>query len=129
MKSIVLVLLALVLFHAVQADRVSTAKALLQKGGVYSKGCSEFISAILGIPWQSANDIMGSNPTYIGTNNEYLARPGDIIGWKSTTGSGHVAIYIGEPGMKIIDVPGPGKSPRALAYGYGAARVYRSSKY
>jgi hypothetical protein len=51
------------------------------------------------------------------------------VGWKGTGESGHVAIYVGAPGPKFIDVHNPGATPRAVGNGYGAQPVSKSSKY
>jgi hypothetical protein len=118
------------LLALLQSNRVDTAKQLLNEQDQYSQGCSDFISTVLNIGWGSANEIMGSNPTYVGTNNNYSGlTPGDIVGWKSNNGSGHVAIYIGEVGSKFIDVNTNGGTPRKVVNGYGAQLLYKSSKY
>lgn len=97
------------------ADRVKKAKALLAAGAVYPRGCSEFVCAVLGIPYRQANDLMGSNPPSVGKGPTYDdLEPGDIAGWIATTGSGHVAVYIGEsPDCVFIDVREPGAKPRS----------------
>ncbi|NUM34221.1 MAG: hypothetical protein HUU50_06740 [Candidatus Brocadiae bacterium] len=113
-----------------QNARVDRAKALYNQGKVYSQGCSGFVSEVLGISWDNANNLMGSNPIYVGTNNNYSGlKPGDVIGWKSSSGSGHVAIYIGDGEAKIIDVPGSGQRPRKIMGGYGGQALYKSSRY
>jgi cell wall-associated NlpC family hydrolase len=72
---------------------------------------------------------MGANPTSIGTNNTYSgASPGDVVGWKASTGSGHVAIYIGESNQQFIDVPDENKVPRAVKNGYGPQEVFLSDR-
>lgn len=89
------------------ADRVQRAKGLLNAGAVYVKGCSEFVCDVLGIPWEDANSLMGTNPKSIGKDNTYNGvAPGDVVGWKASSGNGHVAIYVGEVNQKFIDVPG-----------------------
>ena len=112
-----------------QNDRVATAISLLNGGESYGQGCSHFVATVLGIDWESANSIMGSNPTYVGINNTYSGlNPGDVVGWPSS-GSGHVAIYIGEtPNKRFIDVKSNGLTPRYL-HGYGPNKLYKSSKY
>jgi hypothetical protein len=98
-----------------KADRIVRAKSLLSAGDVYPRGCSEFVCSVLEIPFRQANDLMGNNPPSIGNGPTYDAlEPGDIVGWTATTGSGHVAIYIGEGGDKqFIDVREPGSKPRS----------------
>ena len=113
------------------ADLVQTARALLAAGASYPKGCSEFVCAVLGIAWQNANSLMGDNPTPVGDNNNYNGlNPGDVAGWKADGGSGHVAIYVGDPGQKFIDVRSEGDSPRSVGNGYGMSRpVFKSSAF
>lgn len=115
------------------ATRVAQAKTLLTGAATYSKGCSELVSAALGIPYAQAAAIMGSNPTKIGSNGNYTASPGDVIGWLANPNVpeqsvDHVAIYIGEPDCKIIDVKGLGQKPRKLS-SYGKVDVFLSSNY
>jgi cell wall-associated NlpC family hydrolase len=66
--------------------------------------------------------------TCIGTDYSTL-NPGDIVGWPVQAGeeSGHVAVYIGEPNMMFIDVPGKNKTVRALKRGYGDEDLYKMS--
>jgi hypothetical protein len=112
------------------ADRVKKAKDLQASGKTYPRGCSEFVAEVLGVPWESANSLMGSNPTNVGDNNIYKGlRPGDIAGWVAQP-HGHVSIFIDEPGCKFIDVASNGLAPRKLGSGYGLNRpVFKSSKY
>ena len=42
--------------------RVTRAKQLLADGGTYLRGCSDFVVAVLGIPWEDANALMGDTP-------------------------------------------------------------------
>lgn len=107
-------------------DRVERAEFLLDKGGVYSGGCSEFVRQVALIHQiLNANEIMGSNPTAI-TNYSQLS-PGDIVGWKGAS-HGHVAIYIGRTGQRFIDVNGAGGTPRSLN-SYGSQQLYKSSRF
>jgi hypothetical protein len=112
-------------------DRVLKAKELLAAARSYPRGCSEFVCAVLGIAWQDANSLMGAIPTPAGDNNNYQGmRPGDVAGWKVLGGSGHVAIYVGEPGQKFIDVQTEGHTPRSVGKGYGMGRpVFKSSSF
>ncbi len=111
-------------------DRVEEAKRLLALGGTYPQGCSELVCKVLGIPWENANTLLGTAPTEIGSNGSYRnVAPGAVVGWKRVGESGHVAIYVGEPGMKFIDVRAPGATPRKLGNGYGAQTLVQSSKY
>jgi hypothetical protein len=116
---------------AVDSPRVTQAKKLLAAGAAYPKGCSEFITSVLGIAWEDANSIMGNSPTYVGDNNTYPGLvPGDIVGWKVGGGNGHVAVYVGEPGTKFIDVRESGGKPRRVMNGYGIGKpLFKSSKY
>lgn len=111
-------------------ERVRRAKQLLIEGRVFPQGCSGFVSAVLEIPWQDANALLGNDPKIVGSNNAYSdIEPGDVVGWKRAGGMGHVAIYIGEPGMRFIDVPGPGKRPRKLGNGYGPQSIELSADH
>jgi hypothetical protein len=114
-----------------QSARVQKAKDLLAAGTTYPQGCSGFVCEVLGIPWEAANDLMGSSPVLVGDNNSYNGLvPGDIAGWTATSGSGHVTVYIGERGTKFIDVRSEGETPRAVGNGYGNGRpVYKSSRF
>ena len=115
---------------ALTSSRVSRAKELLAAPRDYPKGCSEFICEVLGLPWEDANSLMGEAPVYVGDNNNYQTLvPGDIVGWKVSGGSGHVAVFVGESGQKFIDVREPGARPRAVVNGYGGGRaLFKSSK-
>lgn len=116
--------------EAESRERVRRAKELLAAGGEYPRGCSEFICRVLGVPWESANSLLGDTPTVGGKDNDYPGlSAGDISGWKGAGESGHVAIFIGEAGLKFIDVRNPGATPRAIGGGYGAQNVSCSSKY
>jgi len=111
------------------AQRVKRAKELLATGSSYPMGCSEFVCTVLGISQIDANELMGSNPSSVGSDNVYSGlTPGDIAGWQVTGGHGHVAVYIGETDTKFIDVKDLGESPRAIKNGYGAQKVYKSSR-
>jgi hypothetical protein len=108
-------------------ERVAKAKALLAVGAVYPRGCSEFVCTVLGISYRQANDLMGVNPPSVGAGPKYdQLEPGDIAGWISTTGSGHVAIYVGEsPDAVFIDVREPGAKPRSKN-GYYNHEVFKA---
>ena len=111
-------------------ERVRRAKQLLVEGRVFSQGCSGFVSEVLDIPWRDANSLLGKTPSEVGSNNAYSGlEPGDVVGWRRAGAMGHVAIYIGEPGMKFIDVPGLGKAPRKLGNGYGNQSLSLSSEW
>ena len=126
MKTVILLLIAL--FFLASTQRAQKAYELVKRGGVYRQGCSAFVAAVLGTAWENANTQMGSNPRPIGSNGNYNARPGDIIGWKSSSGSGHTAVFVGRSDCKIADVRNPGAIPRCLS-SYGSQQVYKSSKY
>jgi hypothetical protein len=108
------------------SERVKNAKKLLEDGKKYPKGCSDFVSQVLGVPWESANDLMGKNPVEVEAGFKNL-KPGDIVGWKSATGSGHVAIYIGEGDKVFIDVKGENEKPRTVK-SYGDQKLYKSDR-
>lgn len=113
--------------------RVAKAKALLAGGVPCPKGCSELVSAVLGIPYTQAAAIMGANPKKIGKDGVYKANAGDIIGWLANPNVegqevDHVAVYIGDNDCKIIDVKGKNQKPRKLS-SYGAVDVFMSGNY
>jgi hypothetical protein len=114
-----------------ESSHVAKAKQLLAAGGSYAGGCSEFMAKVLAVPAETANSMMGESPTYIGNSNDYPGLvPGDVVGWKVNGGNGHVSLFVGETGMKFIDVRSPGDSPRKVVNGYGAGRpLFKSSKY
>jgi hypothetical protein len=116
---------------ALTSSRVTKAKELLASARTYTKGCSEFVCEVLGITWEEANALMGDAPAYIGDNNSYPGLvPGDIVGWKVGGGEGHVSVYVGETGVKFIDVRNSGAQPRKVVNGYGNGRsVFKSSRY
>jgi cell wall-associated NlpC family hydrolase len=108
------------------AERVKAAKKLLTDGGTYPKECSEFVSKVLGIPWESANKLMGDAPTKVGVDGTYTGlKPGDIVGWKKDP-HGHVAVYIGD--NRFIDVREDGEKPRTLA-SYGGQPLFKSFRF
>lgn len=110
-------------------ERVVKAKVLLAQGKPNSQGCSGFVCEVLGIQWESANDLIGELTTPVGDHNNYQGlQPGDIAGWKNESGSGHVTVYIGEAGMKFIDVHSENEMPR-IVNGYGSIRLYKSSRF
>jgi hypothetical protein len=113
------------------AARVKKAKELLAAGAKYPKGCSGFVCDVLGIPWEAANELMGASPPSVGDNNNYTGlAPGDIAGWKTSAGSGHVTVYVGESGMKFIDVRTENEVPRKVGNGYGNGRpLNKSSRF
>jgi len=108
--------------------RVAKAKELLAAGATYPKGCSGFVSAVIGIAWENAKSLLGDSPTYVGKDNVYTGlTPGDAVGLKGPPS--HIAIFIGEPGQKFIDVPDENEKPRKVKNGYGDKDLYKSSKY
>ena len=112
------------------SDRVKRAKDLNSEAAKYEKGCSGFVSKVLQISWQDANTLMGDKPTYVGVDNNYKGlTAGDVVGWKTEGGHGHVAIYIGETDMMFLDVKDENEAPRAVKKGYGPQKLYKSSKY
>jgi hypothetical protein len=113
-----------------KAERVLEAKRLLKLNKVYARGCSEFVCEVLGIPFEQANALMGKSPSPVGSKPPYPAlEPGDIAGWTNASGSGHVAIYIGESdSVAFIDVPGLNKQPRSKNGFYGCD-LFESSRF
>lgn len=111
-------------------QRVAEAKRLLAEGRVFPRGCSEFVSAVLGIPYEVANDIMGTAPTSVGSRPPYpLLSPGDVAGWTNTAGMGHVTVYIGESdAAAFIDVREPGARPRSKN-GFYDHELFKSSRF
>jgi hypothetical protein len=107
-------------------ERAAKAESLLTEGRTYPKGCSEFVAAVLSIPWESANSLLGDQPTPAGTNGVYQLSRGDIVGWKGSSEGGHVAVFVGGA-QQFIDVRNPGAAPRRLT-SYGTQQVYKSSR-
>ena len=109
--------------------RVTEARRILQLGKVHPQGCSELVAGALGTEWENANTQMGDFPTLVGEHGRYEGlMPGDVVGWKNRSGSGHVAIYVGDPGKRFIDVRSPGARPRQLN-SYGPQKIYKSDRY
>lgn len=114
---------------------IAGAYDLYKSNRVYRRGCSEFVSDVLKIPWRSADSIMGEDPESIGRWPDYKLdklKPGDIVGWKkkkSLDGWGHVAVYIGQSDCMFIDVRRPGARPRKRTTGYGKQELFKSSRY
>ncbi len=96
-------------------QRIAEAKRLLKEGKTYSKGCSEFVCQVLGVPYEVANDLIGEGASSVGSRPPYNGlAPGDIAGWTNDTGMGHVAVYVGESDqLAFIDVREPGAKPRS----------------
>ena len=110
--------------------RVAEAERLLKEGKVYPRGCSEFVCAVLGIPYELANDLMGSSPVSQGSKPPYEdLTDGDVAGWVSSVGSGHVAIFIKKDDNRMfIDVREPGAKPRAKN-AYYDRELFESSRF
>jgi hypothetical protein len=105
---------------------VEKAIQFLKNKVQFDRGCSGFICEVFEIEWINANSLLGNSPVYIGKNNEYSdVLPGDIVGWKKDRGHGHVSIYIGEPGIKFIDVQSENCCPRIVANGYGPTSLFK----
>jgi len=111
-------------------QRVAEAKRLLAEGKVYPRGCSEFVCAVLGIPYEVANELMGDTPLLLGPRPPYTGLvPGDIAGWVASTGMGHVTIFVGESdSVAFIDVREPGAKPRSKNAFYDRD-LYKSSRF
>jgi hypothetical protein len=113
-------------------ERLAEAKRLYDLGAIYSRGCSQFMSAVLGISYEQANQIMGTAPTYLGEQPPYDGlKPGDVVGWKADP-NGHVALFLGESDDKMfIDVREDGAKPRIKNgyYGNPTKKLYKSDRY
>ncbi len=115
--------------------RLRRAYELYEKRRVYRRGCSEFVSEVLNIPWRSANSLMGKHPGSIGASPHYRldkVSPGDVLGWRSgdaPDGVAHVCIYIGAEDCMFMDVRNPGARPRKRTGGYGRQELFKSSAY
>ena len=86
------------------------------------------MAELLGRPQKHSS--LWKQGAYVGKNGVYAGLvPGDIVGWppKYAGGSGHVAVYIGDPNLKFIDVPGPGNTTRKVVNGYGDNLLYKYS--
>lgn len=116
-------------------DRVARAYELYERRAVYRRGCSEFVSEVLQIPWRSADSLMGAFPRGIGVWPRYgldRVAPGDVLGWRSSDspdGVAHVCIYIGAQDCMFMDVRNPGSRPRKRTGGYGRQELFKSSAY
>ena len=114
-------------------DRVAKAVQLHDAQGVYQRGCSEFVCTVLAIRWESANALMGDNPTEI--TDWSIVKPGAIVGWAKSGGSGHVSIYVNDGKSKYIDVREPASSsnpnpkPRRLSSYGESQKMYLSSRF
>ena len=107
-------------------DRAERAKLLLAAASHYPRGCSDFVTDVLQIPWQDANSLMGVNEIYVGINGVYLnVTEGDIVGWKTPDGHGHVAIAISA--TEFIDVRSNHATPRKI-HNYGPQKLYKSRR-
>jgi len=115
--------------------RLRRAFELYEKRRVYRRGCSEFVSEVLKIPWRSANSLMGKDPESIGVSPHYRldkVSPGDVLGWRpgdAPDGVAHVCIYIGTIDCMFMDVRNPGARPRKRTSGYGRQELFKSSAY
>lgn len=110
--------------------RVAEAERLLKVGKVYPRGCSEFVCEVLGIPYELANDIMGSSAVSQGSRPPYAnLTEGDVAGWVNPVGPGHVAIFIkNDDNRMFIDVKEPGAKPRAKNAYYNC-ELFESSRF
>jgi hypothetical protein len=111
------------------ADRVTKAQELYDAQGIYPRGCSEFVCAVLGIPYELAKTLMGTDPDEITDWSTITA--GAIVGWQKPNGPfDHVSAYVNDGSSKFIDVrqPAPDSKPRRLG-SYGTQKVYLSSRF
>lgn len=115
------------------ADRAARAKELYDAQGTYPKGCSQFVCAVLGIPYEIAKTLMGIDPQEI---YDWSAIPaGAIVGWQKPKGPfDHVSVYVNDGTSKFIDVRQPADpqvpnpKPRR-PNGYGSQKVYLSTRF
>lgn len=111
------------------ADRVTRAQELYEAQGTYPRGCSEFVCAVLGIPYELAKTLMGTDPDEI---KDWSTIPaGAIVGWQKPNGPfDHVSVYVNDGTSKFIDVrqPAPDSKPRRLG-SYGPQKIYLSSRF
>lgn len=113
--------------------RVAKAVQLFDEQGVYRRGCSEFVCAVLGIAWEQANDLMGESPTEI--TDWSIVKPGAIVGWKRSGSSGHVSVFVNDGTSKYIDVrepastSNPNPKPRRLGSYGNTQKMYLSSRF
>lgn len=111
------------------SERVTKAQELFNAQGTYPRGCSEFVCAVLGIPYELAKTLMGTDPDEI---KDWSTVPaGAIVGWQKPNGPfDHVSVYVNDGTSKFIDVrqPAPDSKPRRLG-SYGAQKLYLSSRF
>jgi hypothetical protein len=111
-------------------DRVDEAVRLHGLQNTYPLGCSEFICAVLGIGHEQANSLMGASPTSLGSRPPYAGLvPGDLVGWKVPSASGHIALFYGKSDAEMfIDVRAPGAKPR-IKNGFYDREIFKSSRF
>lgn len=115
------------------ADRAAKAKELFDAQGSYPKGCSQFVCAVLGIPYELAKTLMGTDPKEI--NDWSTITTGAIVGWQKPSGPfDHVSVYVDDGTSKFIDVRQPADAqvpnpkPRRLK-SYGPQKLYLSTRF
>ncbi|HTV48744.1 MAG TPA: hypothetical protein VMG59_09915 [Phycisphaerae bacterium] len=105
------------------------ARLLLNQHHTYRRGCSGFVTSVYQIPYRTANSLMGPNPEMVGVKGHYKnIVPGNVVGWKTPNGHGHVGIYIGKQKgrSQFIDVHSENEKPR-IVHSYGNHPLYKSS--
>ena len=101
-------------------SRVNADTAYGKVGTTYAQGCSGFVCDLLGKDWKSADDF--AKGSKIGANGNYSGvSAGDIVGF-----AGHVAVYVGKPDAKFVDVNGAKGAVRKVN-SYGETAVYKAS--
>lgn len=115
------------------SDRAAKAKELYDAQGTYPRGCSQFVCAVLGIPFELAKALMGADPEEIVDWSTVPA--GAIVGWQKPNGPfDHVSVYVNDGSSKYIDVRQPADpqtpSPKPRRLGsYGAQKLYLSARF
>lgn len=112
------------------SQRIERALELVREGAVYPGGCSGFVARVLQISPETANALMGQNPASLGSRPPYPGLSlGDVVGWKSQSGSGHVAFYYGRSSAEyFIDVADVNQRPR-IKNGFYDREIFKSSRF
>lgn len=93
-------------------SKVNVQLAKSKLGVVYANGCSGYVCDLLGLPQKSTH---GWKRGAAVTVNDLS--PGDVVGWPAVGEvSGHLSVYIGEPGCKFMDSKKPGYSQKVIIW-------------